>query len=143
MSMPAKEFSSSTSTVYSPPLNSIRVPALRVEARSLSLLTGKFLSPRMETISFPTAPVAPTTATLYLSFFIPFPLSNGLRVLLPRAFLPKVCDEPSVFDQALHEGRDRLRQKFLPLGQVLNLAGAEIDAQPVPILDFLCGLGRF
>ena len=52
------------SSLYDLPLNSIDLPALRSEARNLIARKGKFRSTRTRRITSPTAPVAPTTATL-------------------------------------------------------------------------------
>jgi hypothetical protein len=64
----SKDVSFASSISYFFPLNSMKVPALLLLARSLSSFTGKFLSSKTFSISCPTAPVAPSIARLY--FFI-------------------------------------------------------------------------
>ena len=65
MSQPVKSNRSSAwifSTFLSP--NEISCPTERPEARAATSVTGKFRSARIFRSSRPTAPVAPTTATL-------------------------------------------------------------------------------
>ena len=70
MSMSSKESSSSTFTGICRPPNASRWPADRSEASNRRVSTGNSRSARIFRISSPTAPVAPTTATLYLSLFM-------------------------------------------------------------------------
>ena len=70
ISIPSNDFSFRLSTGISVSLNSIIFPSERSDAKSLSLSTGKSLPTSVAIISLPTAPVAPTTATIYLSFFL-------------------------------------------------------------------------
>ena len=65
MSVPRKSKVSRswTLTVFSSP-KEISLPAERRDASATSSSTGKFRSARIDIISCPTAPVAPTTATL-------------------------------------------------------------------------------
>ena len=64
-SMPSKLLSQASSTVMSRPLKGTVLPALRALARGRSVFTGKSYSSKTLSISRPTAPVAPKTATLY------------------------------------------------------------------------------
>src|SRR5665811_268778 len=75
MSIPTKLSSASSlhSTHVVP--NSSSIPADRLEASGTSSETGKLLLARISRISWPTAPVAPTTATLY--FLLNSPLLVG------------------------------------------------------------------
>src|SRR3954470_7766384 len=70
MSTPANESSRKTLTRRYFSLNGKLCPADRSEARRRSSFTGKSRSSSTSRICSPTAPVAPTTATLYFSFFI-------------------------------------------------------------------------
>jgi len=70
ISIPWKEFSFKLSTGICFPKNSRVFPSDLSDAKSLSFSTGKFLCSRVPIISFPTAPVAPTTATTYFAFFL-------------------------------------------------------------------------
>jgi hypothetical protein len=45
------------------------LPSERAEAKGINSPTGKFRSSNIWIISVPTAPVAPTTATVYVDFF--------------------------------------------------------------------------
>ena len=63
ISTPSNDFGPSSSTVTSPlPMRSVW-PALRLLARGTSFETGNFRWSRVRSISRPTAPVAPATAT--------------------------------------------------------------------------------
>ena len=64
ISMPLKLSFVSSSTLYFWPLYSIVLPADRADASSLRFLMGKLRSASTVRNSSPTAPVAPTTATL-------------------------------------------------------------------------------
>jgi len=68
ISIPLNESSFKASTGISASLNSIIFPSERSDAKSLSLSTGKSLPTSVAIISLPTAPVAPTTATIYFFF---------------------------------------------------------------------------
>ena len=72
ISMPEKASSRASCTITSLPLKGVALPALRLLARGRSSPTGKSCSSRIFSISRPTAPVAPKTATLYS--FIPLSL---------------------------------------------------------------------
>ena len=63
-SSPRKSAFSSSSTSHSEPFQRTRVPAERRLAKSRSRSIGKPRCSRTRSISWPTAPVAPTTATL-------------------------------------------------------------------------------
>ena len=63
-STPAKASVVSSSTVYSLPLNVSVVPALRGEARNRNVFAGKSRSSSNCRMMRPTAPVAPTNATV-------------------------------------------------------------------------------
>ena len=78
ISIPSKTLSVRISTATGLPWNSRVFPSERSEAKSRNSSTLKFLSSKIAIISFPTAPVAPTTATMYLSFFLSifYPLNN-------------------------------------------------------------------
>src|SRR3954452_22701518 len=65
MSTPSKAPALSGSIGYVLPANSTDLPALRGEARNLIEPTGKFRSSKRRVITLPTAPLAPTTATLF------------------------------------------------------------------------------
>src|SRR5215467_7893088 len=69
ISIPLKESSVRTSTLISFPLNDKNCPADLSEAKRRSSPTGNSRSSSTSRICSPTAPVAPTTATLYFSFF--------------------------------------------------------------------------
>ena len=69
ISMPLKLFSFSVLTETSESLKGSVFPSDLSDAKSLSSSTGKSLCSKVRIISLPTAPVAPTTATAYLSFF--------------------------------------------------------------------------
>src|SRR5262249_53556104 len=64
MSMPANASGRSGSMVCFLPANSMDLPALRSEARNLMLRSGNWRSTSTCRMIPPTAPVAPTTATL-------------------------------------------------------------------------------
>ncbi len=70
MSTPWNASAERGSIVYVFPANSIDFPALRSEARNLIDPTGNFRSWSSRTITLPTAPLAPTTATLFTA--VPF-----------------------------------------------------------------------
>jgi hypothetical protein len=61
------------------------IPFDLVEAKRRNSLTGKFLSSRMVSIILPTAPVAPTTATVYS-----FISSSKLKILDKIAYIYKL-----------------------------------------------------
>ena len=63
-SMPSKDSAVSSCTVRLSPRKSMRRPAERLEASSRSSFTGKSRSARISSMTWPTAPVAPMTATL-------------------------------------------------------------------------------
>ena len=67
MSIPAKESWVSSFTSISPPRKAKRLPTERAEASSVSDFTGKSRCSRQRSISWPTAPVAPTMATCLAS----------------------------------------------------------------------------
>src|SRR5262249_33119887 len=69
ISIPLKESSVRTSTLISFPLNERNCPADLSEAKSRSSPTGNSRSSNTSRICSPTAPVPPTTPTLYFSFF--------------------------------------------------------------------------
>src|SRR5580698_1333411 len=60
---PANDCGVSSATVTSPPANGSFCPALRLLARATTRFAGKRRCSRTRSISRPTAPVAPTTAT--------------------------------------------------------------------------------
>ena len=66
ISTPSKESSFNTSTGISLPRKVTFLPKDRSEASGTKRATGNFLSSKQATICCPTAPVAPTTATLYV-----------------------------------------------------------------------------
>src|SRR4051794_28105178 len=65
MSVSAKLFSVSSSTLISRPANGIVFPAERAEANRRRLDMGNFRSSKQRRNSTPTAPVAPAIATRY------------------------------------------------------------------------------
>ena len=73
ISTPPKESSVNFSTFTSSPLNFKVLPTERSEARSFRFLTGKLRFSSVFSISTPTAPVAPTTATLNDFAMMAFP----------------------------------------------------------------------
>src|SRR3989338_3022383 len=83
MLIPLKESSVNLFTLVFFPLNSIYFPSDLSDANSFKLPTGKFLSSRIDTISLPTAPVAPTTATVYLFFIFQFLSYQSPHLLCP------------------------------------------------------------
>ena len=90
-SIPSKESSSSTSTLTRFPLNGKNCPADRSEARKRNSPTGNKRSSNISRICSPTAPVTPTTATLYFSFFTidyPFIASIFSRTNRPISLHP-------------------------------------------------------
>src|SRR4051812_15669228 len=68
MSTPANASGVSGSIGYVSPANFTVLPALRSEARNLIAPTGNFRSSSRRIITSPTAPLAPTTATLFTAF---------------------------------------------------------------------------
>ena len=66
ISTPSKESLVNTSTGISLPRKVTFFPRDRSEARGTNRATGNLRSSRQATICCPTAPVAPTTATLYV-----------------------------------------------------------------------------
>ena len=69
-SMPAKSNLSRSSTVTSSPAKGTAVPAERLEATAWISLIGNSRCSSTSRISLPTAPVAPTTAMVWLMFLI-------------------------------------------------------------------------
>jgi hypothetical protein len=57
---------SSSTTVYFLPEKTILLPADLADATGINSVTGKFLSAKTCNITFPTIPVAPTTATFII-----------------------------------------------------------------------------
>ena len=92
--MPSKERPRSSSTLRVEPLNERRLPAERAEASSCIPLTGNRRCYSTRSISVPTAPVAPTTATLYpFLLFIPNPArSSVIRRFGGRCFFSSVLN---------------------------------------------------
>src|SRR5438105_13386727 len=68
ISTPANASGARRSTEYDLPRKSMLLPALRSEARNLIVRQGKSRSIRTCRMISPTAPVAPTTATLGVTF---------------------------------------------------------------------------
>src|SRR6185369_5711253 len=65
---PSNDSGVTGATSISPPRNGMRRPAERGDARARTLVAGKFLCSKVRSISRPTTPVAPTTATVQLIF---------------------------------------------------------------------------
>src|SRR5262245_54060436 len=72
------------STVYDLPLNSIDLPALRSLARNLIDRNPKFRSTSTCRMTSPTAPVAPTTATLGNTAICPFGVNREPETQPPQ-----------------------------------------------------------
>ncbi len=73
MSVPAKSNPARSATVSSRSPNRTRLPAERALASATISPTGKPRSARIESMTSPTAPVAPTTATLYCFDIVSIP----------------------------------------------------------------------
>src|SRR5660397_224351 len=81
MSTPLKRSGDSSRHSTSSPLKASLFPAERSEANGTSSCRGKSRSSSMLNISRPTAPVAPTTATLHflVNFLPPLPAERAVR----------------------------------------------------------------
>ena len=78
MSIPSKESSRVSATVYSLPMKAIFLPAEREDASKRSSANGNLRSSMRFKNSCPTAPVAPMIATLYF-FMLPSPVIFSCR----------------------------------------------------------------
>ena len=110
MSMPLKESFVSSLTVISSSPKGTRVPAERAEARAVMEAQGKWRSARVFSISRPTAPVAPHTATLRDFFMGKFlllqnlPFGGRFFIIVKRMFAPDVqnCQVMRGFSLSFH-----------------------------------------
>src|SRR5680860_993709 len=138
MSTPLKRSGDSSRHSTSSPLKASLFPAERSEANGTSSCRGKSRSSSMLNISRPTAPVAPTTATLHflVNFFLLCPLSGQRRKKLTRKCRVAVVGATGAVGRemlSILEERDFPLQELVPLasersaGKRLAFRGEEVE----------------